>query len=120
MSGGETETEISSLADAEQAKWMGRKEEYTQTPCNVDTGDIALTGVQCSAIQLYLTAFAITASLVTRAKCPDAGHPHTCRLPSKYQCITALVLIDRAATQHEDGCSSWDNSKPLSPTHLFC
>lgn len=57
----ETETEISSLPDVDQATW--RKEECDQAPYNVNTGDGTLTQVQHSPIQLYLTASSITASL---------------------------------------------------------
>lgn len=81
MSRVETETEIPSPPDAEQAKWRGRKEEWDQAPYNVNTGDRALIGVQQSPIQLHLTASSITASLgPERAKCLDAGrctHSHT-------------------------------------------
>lgn len=81
MSGVETETEIPSLADAEQAKWRGRKEERTQAPCNVDTGDRALIGVQHSPIELYLTAFSITASLAYESQMSGcwtlSAHTHT-------------------------------------------
>lgn len=35
----ETETEIPSSPDAEQAKWRGRKEDCDQAPYNVNTGD---------------------------------------------------------------------------------
>lgn len=63
MSRVETETEIPSLPDAEQAKWRGRKEECDQAPVNVNAGDRALIGVQHSPIQLHLTASSITALL---------------------------------------------------------
>lgn len=71
MSRVETETEIPSPPDAEQAKWRGRKVERNQAPCNVNTGDRALIEVQHSAIQLHLTASSITASL--GLECLDAG-----------------------------------------------
>lgn len=104
MSRVETETEIPSPPDAEQAKWRGRKED--QAPHNVNTGDRALIGVQHSPIQLHLTASSITASLgfksqmsgcrtmhahtLTHTTCP----PNTSALPP-WRSLTELPLTTK-------------------------
>lgn len=90
----ETETEIPSLADAEQAKWRGRKEECDQAPRNVFTGDRALLTVQHSPIQLHLTASFMRHSFRLESRMSGCWtkqthtHTYTHSLPSKYQCIT--------------------------------